>query len=237
MQDLTARDLAAETRFDLRRLETKQGGSRLWLLGLAEAGGREQDHTEDLSAEERARADRFLRAEDRRRFVSTRAALRSLLGAALGCAPKEVAFATGPYGKPHLASGAGPHFNASHSGAYALIGISDRPIGVDIELMRDNLDELALAESFFCADEHQQLVGLERPAQLQAFYRIWTCKEAVLKAFGVGISRHLTDFSVELTGDGFSLRPHPGCFAPNLAAVAAEPVAVAEGYAAAIALA
>jgi len=236
---MSARDLTKQepptARFDLRRLEAKGAAPSLWLLSLADSAARE--HANDLSAEERSRADRFLRAEDRTRFILTRAALRSLLGEAIGSAPKDIAFETSAYGKPHLAHGRGPHFNVSHSGSFALIGISERPIGVDIELMRDTFDELALARSFFCEDEHRFLAGLESPAQLQSFYKIWTCKEAVLKAFGVGISTYLKDFSIELASDGFSIRPKPGCFTPTLAAVLAEPVAVPPGYAATIALA
>ncbi|WOJ88808.1 4'-phosphopantetheinyl transferase superfamily protein [Methylocapsa polymorpha] len=241
MRESSARDLTNQeppaARFDLRRLEAKGAAPSLWLLGLADPIGRALEHANDLSAEERSRADRFFRAEDRTRFVLTRAALRSLLGEATGCPPKDIAFETGAYGKPHLAHGRGPHFNVSHSGSFALIGISDRPIGVDIELMRDTFDELALARAFFCEDEHHFLAGLERPAQLQSFYKIWTCKEAVLKAFGVGISNYLMDFSIELTPDGFRIRPKLECFTPRLTAVLAEPVEAPPGYAAAVALA
>ncbi len=242
MRDRSAQARSAEAGFDLRRLQPKDGAANLWLLGLADAAGLEREHALLLSAEEIARAERFLRAEDRRRFILTRAALRSLLGAATGRGPKDIAFATGANGKPYLADDSGPHFrgphfNVSHSGAHALIGISDRPIGVDIELMRDNLDELELARSFYCADEHEFLSGLAGAARIEGFYKIWTCKEAVLKAFGVGITTHLKDFSVELTFAGYRVRPHPNCFSPALGAIVVEPVEIPSGYAAAIALA
>jgi 4'-phosphopantetheinyl transferase len=71
---------------------------------------------------------------------------------------------------------------------------------------------------------------------VSSFYRIWTCKEAVLKACGAGITEHLKDFSVELTENGFAIHPEPDCFSSSLAS-AVEPVAVPEGYAGCYALA
>ncbi len=168
----------------------------------------------------------------------TRAALRRLLAEATGRPAETLAFSQGPHGKPALAGGEALHFNASHSGALALIGISARrPIGVDIELMRENIDELRLAETFFCYAEHAFLERLEGPARRRAFYRIWTVKEAVLKAFGVGVTTSLKDFRVDLKADGLGIEPTPGCFNLELGAAVADGVEAPAGYAAAYALA
>jgi 4'-phosphopantetheinyl transferase len=81
-------------------------------------------------------------------------------------------------------------------------------------------------------------MNLEGPARLEAFHRIWTCKEAVLKAFGVGITAYLKDFRVRLKQPaGIAIEPAQGCFAPELAAVRAAGVEAPAGYAAAYALA
>ncbi len=208
----------------------------LWLVDVDQKSARAAD-VSALSEDEMNRANRFLRAEDRARYMLTRAALRRLLGEATGASPEKLAFALGPYGKPALAGAETLHFNVSHSGALALIGVSsNHPIGVDIELMRENVDELALARSFFCAEEHGLLASLEGAAQLAAFYRIWTCKEAVLKAFGVGITAYLKDFVVELTPAGPRIRPQRDCFTPALADVRVESIEASDGYAATLAL-
>jgi 4'-phosphopantetheinyl transferase len=108
-----------------------------------------------------------------------------LLSAATGVPAEEIAFAEGRYGKPCLVGTNGPHFNVSHSGCWALIGFSDsRDIGVDIEFMRAAGCELDLARSFFSAAEYRSLEGLANGMLLSSFYKIWTCKEAVLKAHG-----------------------------------------------------
>jgi 4'-phosphopantetheinyl transferase len=230
----------AETRaLPLKRLTLPSGaGVALWLAGPAGPGEVPGHLWNTLSRGEKDRANRFLRVEDRALFALTRAILRHLLSKATGVPADKIAFAEGPYGKPCLAGTHGPHFNVSHSGCWALIGFSDsRDIGVDIEFMRAAGGELDLARSFFSAAECRSLEGLDRDMLLSSFYRIWTCKEAVLKAHGAGITEHLKDFSVELTEDGYAIHPEPNCFSPSLASAAVNPVEVPPGYAGCYALA
>jgi 4'-phosphopantetheinyl transferase len=191
-----------------------------------------------LSAAERDRANRFRLAQDRTLFAMTRAALRALLGKAIGVSAAQITFDEGPHGKPCLAGLRGPHFNVSHSGSWALIGLSDsRPIGVDIEFMRKLDNQLAVARSFFSDAEYRALIGIENGMRHQAFYNFWTAKEAVLKALGVGISKHLKDFSIELAKERYAVHPEPACSLPALAAATAHPVTVPDGYTGCYALA
>lgn len=221
----------------MRRIEILGDAANLWIVDVADLALLPREGSNPLSADEMARADRFVRAEDRTRFILARAALRHLLGQAVSAPPEKLAFSVGPYGKPFLADWPDVQFNVSHSGSLALIGISaERPIGVDIELMRENIDELALARHFFCEQERRFLATLEGEAQLTAFYEIWTCKEAVLKAFGVGISSHLKDFCVHRTPLGIAIKPEPRCFAPELAQIRVGAVEVSARYAATFAL-
>ncbi|MCI0600851.1 MAG: 4'-phosphopantetheinyl transferase superfamily protein [Beijerinckiaceae bacterium] len=216
----------------LKRL-TLSGGAdaELWLAGPASPSGVPAAWWTTLSPDEQERANRFFRAEDRALFSMTRAMLRYLLSQATGKAALEIEFTEGPFGKPYHSGSGGPHFNVSHSGCYALIGLSwSRQIGVDIERMRGTGDELSLARRFFSDAEYRALKGQEKDAMLVSFYNIWTCKEAVLKACGRGIAEHLKDFSVELSGDGYAVRPEPSCSLPMLASVTAGPVKVPEGY-------
>jgi 4'-phosphopantetheinyl transferase len=229
----------AETRaLPLKQLTLPTGaGVALWLAGPAGPGEVPAHLWNILSHGEKDRANRFLRVEDRALFAVARGALRRLLSEATGVPAGKIAFAEGPYGKPRLVGTNGPQFNVSHSGCWALIGFSDsRDIGVDIEFMRAAGDELGLARSFFSAAEYRSLEGLERDMLLSSFYKIWTCKEAVLKAHGAGITEHLRDFSVELTRDGYAIHPEPNCFSSSLASVAVQPVEVPEGYAGCYAL-
>jgi len=213
-------------------------GVDLWLAGPSRAGAVPDQLWDILSATEKSRADRFLRPEDRALFVLTRGTLRFLIGMATGVAAEAVTFAEGPFGKPYLAGIHGPHFNVSHSGSFALIGLSEsRPIGVDIELMRRTGDELNVARRFFSAAEYHLLQSLEVHARLPVFYEIWTCKEAVLKANGAGISENLKHLSVEIATDGFVIHPEADRISPAFATISAQRVAVPKGYSGCCALA
>ncbi len=229
-----------ETRaLPLKRLTLPCGaGVELWLAGPAGPGGAPEHLWNILSPGEKDRANRFRCAEDRALFTLTRGTLRRLLSEATDMPADEIAFTEGPYGKPCLLGIQGPQFNVSHSGCWALIGFSgSRAIGVDIEYMRAAGDELDLARSFFSAAEYRSLEGLANGKLLSSFYKIWTCKEAVLKACGAGISAHLKDFSVELTEDGYAIHLEPNCILPAPAVVTVQPVEVPEGYAGCYALA
>jgi len=222
----------------LRDLATRHDGVTLLLLDVAPATSRPPGILDSLSVEEQARTARFRSVEDRLRFGLTRGALRHVLGAATGKAPESLVFTAGPWGKPCLANANAPHFNVSHSGSLALIGISRRrPIGVDIEATREIHDMLDLARACFSPREYRSLVQLP-PRELEsAFYAIWTGKEAVMKALGTGIGESLRDFSVALTDQRYSVVPETDGVARHLTGVALERIEVPETYAAAFALA
>ena len=150
-----------------------------------------------LSKAENQRLSRFHFADHRRRYQIGHGALRSILAGYLGCGPADVEFASGPRGKPYLA-GPGPHFNLSHSGKLALIGVANFELGLDLEKVR-RLDSLTeIARKHFSASEFAALDALQGDARELAFYRCWTRKEAYIKAVGEGLSMPLDIFDVSL---------------------------------------
>lgn len=152
-----------------------------------------------LTPEDMARAARFLRTEDRAANLASRAGMRAILGASLGVPPLSIEWHIDPMGKPRLASPAesGVHFNLSHSGGLAALGIARFEIGVDIEAVRPV--EPDLAHAVFSPAELDEFATLD-PAQRQlAFFLGWTRKEAVVKALGSGLHAPLDRFSVSLT--------------------------------------
>jgi 4'-phosphopantetheinyl transferase len=131
--------------------------------------------------------------------------LRVLLGRYLGMDPSAVRFATGPHGKPELAERAhasateaattgaiepsSVSFNLSHSDTVALYCFArGMAVGVDVEVDRRPIDELALAERMLDTHTVAQLRTLSDPAQRRReFLRAWTRHEAQLKCLGTGI--------------------------------------------------
>jgi 4'-phosphopantetheinyl transferase len=223
--------------FSASELPTPHRDVTVHLVDVAPGKPHQAEILATLSADERARAARFHSLEDRLRFGLTRAALRLLLARGTGSAPAAVAFTTAAGGKPAL-SGNGPHFNVSHSGSYALVGISrQRPIGVDIEKARELDDLLAIAEACFSPGEYRRLAALPPGERTRSFFAIWTGKEAVSKALGSGIDASLRDFSVRATRSAYAIAPETGASALRLAGIVLERLEVPEDYAAALALA
>lgn len=171
----------------------------LWALPLAESDDEGAAETL-LSADERDRAARFRFARDRRRFSLGRAGLRRLLGIYLDRDPAALDFAYGPAGKPELAGSAeasGLRFNLSNSADWALLAVArGRQLGVDLEGIPEGRDLMAIARRFFAAEEVTAFEGFAADQRAEAFCAIWTRKEALLKAFGAGLSLPLDGFCV-----------------------------------------
>src|SRR5262249_45214892 len=158
-----------------------------------------------LSADERARAARFVRARERRRFARCRAALREILGGLLGEPAGSLRFRAGAVGKPELDRGVGVleplRFNVSHSAELGIVAVCrGREVGVDRGRLRPISEAERIVASFFTAAELDAFTAIAGPDRGAAFLRGWTRKEAVLKGFGMGISglsaRHETGFGV-----------------------------------------
>ncbi len=147
-----------------------------------------------LSEDELSRAMRFVFERDRSAFITTRAALRRLLGASCGAAPEAVELATDSFDRPHLAAVArlaAPNldFNVSHSGSHAVIALSHiGRIGVDLE-WHDRMHSLRDLEPVVMGSrERLLLASLTGDDHARAFFACWTRKEAIVKAIGVGLS-------------------------------------------------
>jgi 4'-phosphopantetheinyl transferase len=133
---------------------------------------------------------------------SGRHALREVLAAYLAIEPGQLSFSTGAYGRPALAVAHDQSlgFNWSHSADRALIAIG-RGIspGVDLERLRPRPRALELARRYFCVEEIEALAALPAAQRSDAFLRLWTAKEAVLKAVGRGIAFGLNRLSIDST--------------------------------------
>ena len=163
-----------------------------------------------LSCEEHRRADRFLYPGPRRRFILLRAALRSCLCDRLDCANDDLSFGAAEHGKPYAVVRAAPasiEFNGSDSGIHGLIAIAPAgPVGVDVEERSPDRDLDGLAETVFGPDEQAAVVPASGEQKVERFYRLWTIKEALVKALGTGLSLDVSSFQAPAA----MLRGEPG---------------------------
>ncbi len=173
---------------------------RVIYVNLSPNAGRESAALKLLDEHERARWQRFEYAGPRRRFALCRAALRVLLCERLGSRNELISFAPSRYGKPLALVNKSPapiSFSVSHSGSHGLIAIAPQgQIGVDIEERDVERDLDYLVDTVMSETEKAELSlkhGLEKT---HLFFKLWTLKEAVLKAHGTGF--HLDASRIEI---------------------------------------
>jgi len=150
-----------------------------------------------LSQDEKKRADRFLSPLHRKRFIAARSSLRTILSTYLNMPPETLTFVYSAHHKPAIA-GSNIQFNLSHSEDLAVIAISaGQMVGIDIEKIIDR-DIEGIAQRFFSPKENTELERLSPEDRMEGFYRLWSRKEALIKAIGKGLSIPLSHFSVSL---------------------------------------
>ncbi len=168
-----------------------------------------------LAPDEAARAARFTFEDGRHRAIAGRGQTRAILGRCLGADPAVLEFTYGPRGKPALGgpwTHAGWHFNLAHSGDLALLAVTrSGPVGIDLERIRRVTDANRLVSRFFSPREDAAFQALAEDQKPAAFLRLWTRKEAWLKAIGEGIAESLDQVEVSfLPGEPARLLSVPG---------------------------
>lgn len=153
-----------------------------------------------LTAEERTKSKRFRIEDDYKRYVIGRALLRRMAGRYLGAKPEDIRIETTAHGKPFFPAYKDKlSFNVSHSGEWIFIVFSaGLDIGVDVQLVDrgPRFRGEKVAKYAFHPDEKRALHAGDDADRHDLFYSIWTCKEAVIKAAGLGLHGALEKFSV-----------------------------------------
>ena len=127
-----------------------------------------------LTEERRERMQRYIQLPDRARCLTAGLMLRAVFGS-----DKAQRIITTPLGKPYLPDG--QCFNISHSGDKVVLLVADCDAGVDVEQICPY--PRAVARRVFTSVEQEWLQNQKNDA---AFYRLWTGKESIMKALGVG---------------------------------------------------
>lgn len=166
-----------------------------------------------LEADESKRREiSLMRQADKRRLrIAADHLCRTAAAEALGLSPAEVKFGKNEHGKPITD---GMEFNLSHSGDIAVCAVSDKPVGIDIEAVREIRPDAA--KRFASAEELEYIGGDQR-----RLFEIWTLKEAYFKCVGTGIGSDIK--SVTFTVNGGYIR----CSEPGFTC---KFISIADGY-------
>ncbi|AXE17487.1 hypothetical protein DR864_06955 [Runella rosea] len=135
----------------------------------------------NVSLEETARANRFFHSKDRELYLLGKYVLRKILAEQTGLAPQKIIFSKTHTHKPFFE---GQAFNLSHSGDHIYLAFSPFEVGIDSEKTNLDFDLQPVVDACFSEEEFAMLSTKD---YRRNFYRIWTRKEALLKATGEGL--------------------------------------------------
>jgi 4'-phosphopantetheinyl transferase len=168
-----------------------------------------------LGDAERVRAREIRDPGTRWRFTASRTAVRRVLAGYLGRAAAAVElgqrcpYCSGPHGLPRLAGDPPPLLvSIAHSGSLAALAVTRTgAVGVDVEgAVNGRLSPLRIAERRFAPEEVVALRSAPEGERAAVFLRIWTRKEAYLKATGEGLARPMSSFAVSASEPAALLR-------------------------------
>lgn len=175
----------------------------IWKINLEQSSINVQNSFDILNEAEKNKAQKFRFEKHQKRYTMARSSLKRILSRYLSMTPQNVEFQYNDYGKPQLLeklNNIDLQFNVSHSENVAIYGITCHYlIGVDIEYIRPMPEADNLAKRFFSRKEFEHISQLSSTEKYEEFFKLWTAKEAYLKAIGKGISGGLE--KVEISTD------------------------------------
>jgi 4'-phosphopantetheinyl transferase len=151
-----------------------------------------------LSKLEISRSKRFRKKSDERTYVITHALVNKKISEILGTDFNKLSINYFDNKKPYVEK-SNLDFNLSHSSdcfAFAISGYENVFVGVDIEVLREDLGIEPIINNYFHKNEISFVLNSELKTQHQKFYEVWTRKEAFLKMIGTGLSEKLSELDM-----------------------------------------
>ena len=162
-----------------------------------------------LNPEELKRLERFVFPGYKKQFLISRALVRTVLGQYLEQPPESLAFTRNAYGKPRIASiekSLPISFSLSHTNGLTVLAVSlSGELGVDVEHFTRKVNILKLANRYFSKQEYEELAVMGVKECDKRFYKLWTLKEAYIKACGMGLAIPLRDFSFSFRNEEIAI--------------------------------
>ena len=151
-----------------------------------------------LDFNQQQRADRFHFSHHRQRFIIAHAMVRIILAKYLKKNPRQLTFLYHSHGKPALQDTSNVEFNLSHSKNLALLAVGlNQPMGIDVEFFSARSYE-GIGKHIFSEQELHSLQELPLSLKPLGFFNLWTQKEALIKACGLGLSYPTKEFNVPI---------------------------------------
>src|SRR5687768_11564948 len=175
----------------MRELPTDQ--VHLWETSLSVDDAELARILELLSPVDRWAADEFSHVAARKQYIVSGGMVLQRLSAYLGMAPQEIQFTIEGAGKPVLAGERAVDFNLTHSRHLTLLGVAPRPLGVDMERVREMPRAIELAKRYYSPAQHEEIAATPAEARSRKFLGMWVRWEAYAEALGTSVWRALGD--------------------------------------------
>lgn len=161
----------------------------IWCINVTENLHLLKSFAAVLHPDEVARANRYLRKEDHDRFIISRGSLRYILSKYIHARPDKLVFQLEPNRKPYIAENP-VYYNLSDSGGQVLIVVSNTPVGIDVEYIKPKFYYDSILPLNF---NQAEIDFISESDSSHRFFILWTRKEAILKATGIGLTDHLKE--------------------------------------------
>ena len=153
-----------------------------------------------ISDERKSKMEKFLFKEDSIRCLLGEIIARYAISKDLNIKNEDISFKTDSFNKPYLPiADKSVLYNISHSGEWVVCIISDKPCGIDVELIKKA--DFGIAKRFFSQNEYESLMSQPEHYRTRYFFMLWTLKESYIKADGRGLSLPLDSFSINIGPD------------------------------------
>jgi len=153
-----------------------------------------------LSDQEKERSERFKFYKHRKLFIASHGFLHTALSFYIDTPASEILFSQGEQGKPFIISEQNTdniQFNLSHSNNLAILAIcKNQQVGVDVEYKDKKANWQGIIKRFYTQNEQDAILKLPEDTQKDAFFQVWTRKEAHMKVTGKGLSLSPSQFEV-----------------------------------------
>jgi 4'-phosphopantetheinyl transferase len=168
----------------------KEGEVHVYRINIAANMHALQAFYATLNPGETERGNKYFQQKDRHRFIISRGAQRNILARYLNKPPAHIQFGIGTNKKPYLAGINGPcmQYNITHAGQWVMLAVTNADVGADVEYIDPAFMYRDILEEHFNAAE---IAFINAQDSVARFFKLWTRKEALLKATGQGLGEHL----------------------------------------------
>jgi 4'-phosphopantetheinyl transferase len=183
-------------------MNLKNSELHIWWTNLDQSPGIGEKYLSFLTESEINKINNYKTQLLRNRQIVSKAILKKTISEYLNIDILEIEYSLNKYGKPFLNKSlnhSSLNFNISHSENIGIFAFSLDDIGIDVEKIKE-ISNLGEVKEITLTDFEQKWYNnLDKEVQTEIFYKVWTIKEAFLKAIGKGFS--FSPLNIELTNE------------------------------------